>query len=142
MKRYVLLVLISLAISLYGCAAPKTSIKPKISKAFGRSEFIVAEIPSHGLIGDGLAIAVGGGHNTEILRQALLLLAAEGGEQYIAVIGSNHTLTKVVLINAVKEIPDNALQHLHIAFLGDQSAGAELKPAVKRTGAELVIVSL
>lgn len=133
---------LALTLTLSGCVASKPDKKAIVAEAFGQSEFILADIPSHGFIGDSLIIAAGGGSNATGLQKAMLAMNAQGGEQYIAITSSNSLLAKTVLENALKDLPPNTLPHLHIAFLGDTEHGDALRTSVARTGARFQMLPL
>lgn len=100
---------------------------------------LITEIPSHGFIGDGIAIAAGGGAgNVNFLRGTLLKLQKTGTTQRVLITSGNKALAKTVLASSVKNLPVNSLSNLQIAYLGDISFGEELTQAVEHTGAKLM----
>lgn len=133
MKRIVFLIFITLMLG--GCASK--NIHPSVigAKAFEDKRFSVIDIPSHGLIGDGLAIAVGGGANVTSVRRALLDIQNNENFHQVLVTSTNSLLTKTILNNALDDLEPGSLNRVYLVFAGNAGHGDDLRTVVESTGA-------
>jgi hypothetical protein len=131
--RKILLVL--LLVMLAGCAAKKRHPAAIGAEVFTDKNFAVIDIPSHGAIGDGLAIAVGGGANTSNVRDTLLDVQKKDAVKQVLVTSRNSLLAKIILSNAVKDLPSDSLDTVYLVFAGTENHGSDLREIVEKTGA-------
>ncbi|MGB3211082.1 MAG: hypothetical protein WBB19_10290 [Desulforhopalus sp.] len=144
MKRiFPILFTIFIISSIIGCVSAPSQREiavASVAKVYGSNEFLIMEVPSHGLIGDSVAIAAGGGGNASQVRSALLEFQKAQGVQRLAITSSNSLLAKTVLSSAVKKLPADSLTNIQIAFVGDVAQGEEIRSLVEATGAQFDVV--
>ncbi|MBV4458061.1 hypothetical protein KVG96_08890 [Pseudomonas sp. COR58] len=146
MKAFVAVALLAV---LAGCASKGKSdaeIYTEAAKAHvatlpagqGKFSFPSTKILSHGLIGDNLAIAAGGGANAAQLKQALLM-AKVGGDSGFLIIGAATSLDVAVIKNAVDELD---LKGLRIYYAGGESQKDDVRSAVEKAQAQFQYISV
>lgn len=136
-----------LLIALAGCASPQKSDSQIYQEATalyvtmlpaGQNSVSLSsvKIPSHGLLADNLAIAVGGGANATQLRGALLSAKAQGDKGFL-IIGSNGALDLAVISNAVDS---QDLTGMTIFYAGDSTKSEAIASAVKKAKGEFHLI--
>jgi len=133
MKKLVFAVLFLFV--LCGCAAKKRHPVAIGAEIFERQSFSVIDIPSHGAISDGLAIAVGGGANSSNIRNKLLDIQKANDTKNVLVTSTNSLLAKTLLANAVKDLEPGSLASVYLVFAGNENHGKALQSIIEKTGA-------
>ena len=129
------IILICITILLAGCASKKVNPAVIGAKAFEEKGFSVIDIPSHGVIGDGLALAVGGGAYVTSVRDTLIDIQENETLHQVWVTSTNSLLAKTILSNALDDLEPGALDRIYLVFAGDVEHGADLRTVVESTGA-------
>lgn len=126
------LILITMSVLLMvGCASILTKAPRQVlaeaGNIFAATDFIYTHIPSHGAIGDGMAIAAQGGANASRLRDVLENLSKSGNGK-ILVSGSNSSLVNAVIKGAVDS---RTFPGVWLIYAGDEKYAASLKKTVE-----------
>ena len=105
----------------------------------GQSTFSLpsVKIPSHGLIADNLAIAVGGGANATLLKQALLQAKNEGDRGFL-IIGSGTALDLAIIKTAFDSVD---LSGMRIYYAGGEAQKDEARAAVEKAQAHFQFIN-
>lgn len=133
MKKLVLLLCTVLLLT--GCAGKKPHPVSIGLKAFGSEGFSVIDIPSHGLIGDGLSLALGGGSYVSSVRNNLLEIQEKPLLKQVLVTSNNSLLAKTILANALDGLERGSLDTVHLIFAGKKGHGDDLRESAELTGA-------
>lgn len=96
------------------------------------AELISTKIFSHGLIGDNLAIAAGGGANVQLLRQELLQVKSMGNTAFL-IIGSSTALDVTIIKNAVDPID---LSGVSVFYAGSADQKDAVRAALEKSHAK------
>ena len=129
MIRYIALAVFGLILT--GCAStqtkPQRDVLAEAATTFGGGDFIYIDIPSHGAIGDGVAIAAGGGANATRLGGRLGDLS-RSGDGKVLVSGRNSALVNAVIKGAVE---GKAHPGVWLIYAGDEKYATPLKEVVE-----------
>ncbi|MFO8023558.1 MAG: hypothetical protein R6U90_00260, partial [Thiohalophilus sp.] len=101
-------------------------------------DFDYIAIPSHGAIGDGMAIAAGGGANAKNLRRHLQQRSSNG-EGKVVVTSRNSALANAVIKGAVS---DNQFPGVWLVYAGDAKYAESLKQIVEAAGMKYGFVDI
>jgi hypothetical protein len=96
------------------------------------------KIPSHGLIGDSISIAAGGGANATQLRQALVG-AKSAGENGFLIIGSGTSLDVAIIKTAFDSLD---LSGMRIYYAGNEPQKDEVRHAIETARAHFQYISM
>lgn len=140
MKSFVAFALIA---TLAGCATQGKSEKQIFDEAAtahvtslpagpGSVRIRSVKIPSHGLIGDSLAVALAGGANASQLKQELLDAKSVGDSGFL-IIGASTSVDVAVIGNAVEGLD---LKGMQIYYSGTDAQKDKVRAAVEKTQAQ------
>ncbi|WP_248741409.1 MULTISPECIES: hypothetical protein [unclassified Pseudomonas] len=99
---------------------------------------VATKILSHGLIGDNLAIAVGGGANVTQLKQQLLIAKTVDGTGFL-IIGAGKSLDVTIIKNAFESLDLNGMR---IYYAGGENQKEAVRSAVEKARAKFQFISV
>lgn len=140
MMRYVAIAVFGLF--LFGCTStqtkPQRDVLSEAATTFGGGDFIYIDLPSHGAIGDGIAIAAGGGANATRLGETLENLS-RSSDGKVLVSGRNSALVNAVIKGAVE---GQAYPGVWLIYAGDEKYAAPLKEVVEASEMKYSFIDL
>ncbi|AZE79623.1 hypothetical protein C4J99_3854 [Pseudomonas synxantha] len=143
------LIAAALLVTLAGCASSGKSDQQIYQEAADAHVMTLAagqttvslpsvKIPSHGLIGDSMAIAAGGGANATALKQALLQ-AKSAGDSGFLIMGAGTALDVAIIKNAFDSVD---LSGMRIYYAGNEAQKDAVRSAVEKAQAHFQYISL
>lgn len=126
-----------------GCATTSSiNMKHVIAESArltGNQEVNIINIPSHGVMGDSLAIAAGGGANAEGVKKSIEKLIDDRGGTLV-VTSTNPELAKVNIVNALKGVRHNN-HDVFLVYAGSEKYSEEVRVAVEDKGMRFYFVN-
>lgn len=143
------LIALSLLVLLNGCASQGKTDQQIFNEAAsahvltlpaGQStvSFPSVKIRSHGVLADNLAIAAGGGADTEQLRQQLHKAKADGESGFL-IIGAGSALDVAVLSNAFADLD---LQGLRVYYAGGEAQKEQARGVIEKAHGQFSFISM
>jgi hypothetical protein len=137
---------IILTLFLVGCSAsqvrdvPHSYIAIQAAIITNDTNIDIVEIPTHGALGDSLAISAKGGGNTKSLRDSLINLSNNGGG-VIAVTSRNADLSRAVIEGALSN-GNYEYKNVTLVYAGDLANSDRLQPIVESVGIKYGFVDI
>lgn len=133
MKRLIVAILF---LSITGCTATSAiNMKRVVAESIQLSNnqnINIIDFPSHGALGDSLAVAADGGGNAKAARETIEKLSNAGGGTLI-ITSTNPELAKVNIISALKGI-DGKKTNIFLIYAGTEKYSDEIKKAAEDKG--------
>lgn len=144
MKRIVFVILSLLLIS--GCASQRqnqislSEIIAHSTSIAGNSNLHISQIPSHGKLGDSLAISANGGGNANQLREAIQQIISSGGGSLV-VTSTNPELAKAVIEGAIGNM-DSKKKDIILIYAGSTQFSNSTQSLVESKGMQYGFVDI
>jgi len=130
------LILVILLFSIAGCATTSAINMKRVvaesTQLSNNQNINIINIPSHGALGDSLAVAADGGANAKAARETIEKLSNAGGGTLI-ITSTNPELAKVNIISALKGI-DSKKTNIFLIYAGTEKYSDEVRKAAEDKG--------
>lgn len=136
------LILVMLFLFVVGCASTSSiNMARVISESItlsGSQNVNVINIPSHGAMGDSLAMAAGGGANATKIKKTIEQLSDAGGGTLV-ITSTNAELAKVNVVSALKDVYGKT-PNIFLIYAGSEKYSNEVREAAEEKGVRYAFV--